>query len=57
MLWIVARPGGLVTQCHNKVRDALGDLAAQGYRVLYVCYVIIRTLITHAPCNLLFCCY
>ena len=23
---------GLVTQCHNKVRDALGDLAALAYR-------------------------
>jgi len=23
--------GGLVTQCHNEVRDALGDLAALGY--------------------------
>ena len=26
------RKGGLVTQCHNEVRDALGDLAALGYR-------------------------
>jgi len=23
--------GGLVTQCHNEVRDALGDLATSGY--------------------------
>ena len=23
--------GGLVTQCHIEVRDALGDLAAMGY--------------------------
>ena len=26
------RMGGLVTQCHNEVRDTLGDLAALGYR-------------------------
>ena len=26
------RKGGLVTQRHNEVRDALGDLAALGYR-------------------------
>ena len=26
------RKGGLVTRCHNEGRDALGDLAALGYR-------------------------
>ena len=26
------RKGGLVTQCHNEVRDALGDLAALAYK-------------------------
>ena len=26
------RKGGLVTQHHNEIRDALGDLAALGYR-------------------------
>ena len=29
---LVCRKGGLVTQRHHEVRDALGDLAALGYR-------------------------
>ena len=34
------RKGGLVTQRHNEVRDALGDLAALGYREV-VCEPIV----------------
>ena len=26
------RRGGLVTQCHNEVRDALGDIAALAFK-------------------------
>ena len=33
--------GGLVTQCHNEVRDALGDLAALAYRDV-ICEPIVR---------------
>ena len=30
MLWIVIKE--LVTQCHNEIRDVLGDLTAMGYK-------------------------
>ena len=35
------RKGGLVTQCHNEVRDAMGDVATLAYKDV-ICELIVR---------------
>ena len=43
------RKEGLVTQCHNEIHDALGDLVAMGYKAALESQLYMRLMTQQSP--------